>query len=580
MFRVLNIFLFVFLIPLNVVCQLNKYREANTLFLEGSYSAAQSLYQQMISENNEDELLFYYNAKCAKHLYAKDAIDLYENYLKDFSYSLYHQNVYEDLAFLYLRDLNYTKAINNFLLIENFNEKPYLIFNIAYSYFSLDSLDNAQYYFSKIISTDSKYSIPAQYYFSHIAYENRLYDSALDGFRKLVLDDKFRSIVPYYIAQIHFFQKNYKELISYVEPILSEVISSRKSELNRLLAESYYRTGQYNKSIDFFNEFLSEQEEVDINIYFLLGNSYFLEKKYLEAIKFLEMVIEAPDSTLQYSSYILGASYLQVEKYHYALQAFKKASSYSFDLEIKEEAFYNYLKLLYQLDMSFDNTFSVFQDYLNNYFNYKDEINDLVLKSLQNSSKHQEAFDALKDIETLNTDQKKAYQRLSFYLGVKEYNKDNYKNAINYFTLSNKYIIDKDISYINSFWLADSYYKINDFESSIKKYIDLPVKNVGGSLYYSFLREYNLAYAYFKQKKYDLANKYFRNYEQVVSDTMRLHDTYLRIADCFFMQRQYSSSEKYYSKAIDFGLPMISLSISFNCSVSSIFNKASISIYL
>jgi len=34
---------------------------------------------------------------------------------------------------------------------------------------------------------------------------------------------------------------------------------------------------------------------------------------------------------------------------------------------------------------------------------------------------------------------------------------------------------------------------------------------------------------------------------------MRLHDTYLRIADCFFMQRQYSSSEKYYSKAIDFG---------------------------
>ena len=259
-------------------------------------------------------------------------------------------------------------------------------------------------------------------------------------------------------------------------PILRNVISSRKSELNRLLAESYYRTGQYNKAIDFFNEFLNDNEEVDINTYFLLGNSYFLEKKYLEAIKFLEMVVEAPDSTMQYSSYILGASYIKIERYHYALQAFRKASSYSVDLEIKEEAFYNYLKLLYQLDMSFDNTFSAFQDYLNNYFTYKDEINELVLKSLLNSSKHQEAFDALKEIETLNTDQKKAYQRLAFYLGVKEYNKDNYKNAINYFTLSNKYNIDKDISYINGFWLADSYYKINDFESSIKKYIALPVK--------------------------------------------------------------------------------------------------------
>ena len=231
-----------------------------------------------MSENIEDALPFYYNAKCAKYLFANDAIDLYENFLKYFSYSSYHQSVYEDLAFLYLRDLDYNKAISNFLLIENFSDKPYLIFNIAYSYFSLDSLNDAQYYFSKILNIDSKYSIPAQYYYSHIAYENKLYNSALEGFEKLVLDEKFGSIVPYYIAQIHFFQKNYKELISYVVPILRNVISSRKSELNRLLAESYYRTGQYNKAIDFFNEFLNDNEEVDINTYFLLGNSYFLEK--------------------------------------------------------------------------------------------------------------------------------------------------------------------------------------------------------------------------------------------------------------------------------------------------------------
>ena len=113
-----------------------------------------------------------------------------------------------------------------------------------------------------------------------------------------------------------FFQKNYRELISYVEPILSDVISS-KSELNRLLAESYYRTGQYSKAID-FNEILSEQKKL-ILIFILLGNSYFLEKNYLEAIKFLEIVTDTPDSTMQYSSYILGASYLQMKNFitHY-----------------------------------------------------------------------------------------------------------------------------------------------------------------------------------------------------------------------------------------------------------------------
>ena len=56
MLRLLNIFLFVFLIPLSVVCQLNRYSEANTLFIDGSYSAAQSLFQELMSENIEDPL--------------------------------------------------------------------------------------------------------------------------------------------------------------------------------------------------------------------------------------------------------------------------------------------------------------------------------------------------------------------------------------------------------------------------------------------------------------------------------------------------------------------------------------------
>ena len=35
---------------------------------------------------------------------------------------------------------------------------------------------------------------------------------------------------------------------------------------------------------------------------------------------------------------------------------------------------------------------------------------------------------------------------------------------------------------------------------------------------------------------------------------MNLNDTYLRIADCFFMNQEYSLSEKYYDKAIAYSL--------------------------
>ena len=71
---------------------------------------------------------------------------------------------------------------------------------------------------------------------------------------------------------------------------------------------------------------------------------------------------------------------------------------------------------------------------------------------------------------------------------------------------------------------------------------------------YDKLRKYNLGYALFKQGKYKSANAYFRKYEKLATDSMHLNDTYLRIADCFFMTQEYSLSESYYDKAIDYSL--------------------------
>ena len=59
---------------------------------------------------------------------------------------------------------------------------------------------------------------------------------------------------------------------------------------------------------------------------------------------------------MQNSAYYLGASYLKLEHNHYALQAFKKASTYNCNQVVKEDAYFNYAKLSYQLELPFDNT--------------------------------------------------------------------------------------------------------------------------------------------------------------------------------------------------------------------------------
>ncbi len=554
--KIVKIILLSLLCSVNVIAQNTESNEAIALFLEGKYSAAQALCQQEIINDASDENAHYYNAKCSKELFASDAIFLYEKFLLDFPFTTFKDEVNEDLALLYYRGLDYLKAINYFLQLKNIEDFPHLTFKLAYANFSIDSLVDAQYYFSKLVNIESKYAATAQYYSAYIAYENGLYKTALNGFRNLTPDEQFGAIAPYYITQVYFFQQNYKQLITFASPLIEGVIPSRKAEVNRLLAEAYYRTEDYENAIVHFNAYVQQGEQVNPIVHFLLGQSYFKISQFENAIDNLEKVSNTVDSVAQHATYCLGSSYLEVEQFNYALQAFKKSATYTYNLELQEDAFYNYAKLSYQLDLPFDNTLEVLKTYLEKYDNalHKKEIETLMVQTFQGSSKYDEAFEALKDIHLPNNEQQKSMQQLAFFLGVKEYNKTNYNDALSYFQSATQYPVDDKIAYVNAFWLADCYYQLNNFEKSAEIYTSLAVNSTADLEVYNSLKQYNLAYAYFQQSEYVLANTYFRKYEKLATDSMHLNDAYLRIADCFFMTQEYSLSEKYYEKAIAYSL--------------------------
>ena len=86
----------------------------------------------------------------------------------------------------------------------------------------------------------------------------------------MVDDKEFGTIVPYYIAQIYFLQEEYQKLISFIEPMIENVIPSRISEMNRFLAESYYRIEDYKNAIVYFNKFLETEENPSSIVYFSL----------------------------------------------------------------------------------------------------------------------------------------------------------------------------------------------------------------------------------------------------------------------------------------------------------------------
>ena len=62
---------------------------------------------------------------------------------------------------------------------------------------------------------------------------------------------------------------------------------------------------------------------------------------------------------MQYSAYYLGFCYINSDNFNYAMQAFKKSSDLNYNWALKEESYYNYAKLSYELNLPFDNTLKV-----------------------------------------------------------------------------------------------------------------------------------------------------------------------------------------------------------------------------
>ena len=245
--------LFFAFLSYNLLAQKALFLEAKDLFKEGNYSASQSILNDLTLNYNEPEIM-YLNARCSKELFSDDAIFLYNKLNTIFPYHSFKNEVNEDLALIFYRNKEYQKAINSFLEVNELSHEH--LFKLAYSYFSLDSLDAAQFYFAKLMNAKNKFASPSKYYYAYISYKKGLYKSALKNFKALLNDSKFSSIVPYYISQIYFYQKEYDNLIVFAQPILDNVIDSRKSEIYRLLAEAYYRTNDFQNAIYNFEEFI------------------------------------------------------------------------------------------------------------------------------------------------------------------------------------------------------------------------------------------------------------------------------------------------------------------------------------
>jgi TolA-binding protein len=548
--------------------QKQKYGSAQRQFVKAinQYAASPNYVIRMDAE--------YYAAICALELFNKDAELLLKKFIADHPESPRVQLAHFQLGKYNYRKKQYKKAIEWFAKVDVYDltneDRSEFYFKRGYSYFVEDSMGFAQKDFFEIKDVDNKYAIPATYYYAHIAYTQKNYQTALVHFNRLKKNESFGAISVYYIAQLFYLQEKYDSVIVFAKPIM-DTTTKRLKELTKIMGESYYRTARYKECIPYFEKYkdfvgLTRPE------WYQLGMAYYKTTAYHSAISCFQSAADGVDSMAQSAYYHLGDCFLKPSPYAggnntkvEAKNAFDRAYKLGLDKNITEDAHFNYAKLCYELAYSpFNEAAVALNDYIAKYPQSPrvDECYRYLINVLLSTKNYKEAMKSIEGMKLANEEMKTAYQKISFLYALQLHSNSQFQEAVAYLNQSLQYPLNRNYTALANYWKGEAYYILADrnnirygYDSAMACYTNF-LSHPGAINYPEYYpAHYNVGYAYFKKEDYLQANTWFRKYVSLKANEPKekMNDAYLRVGDGFFMTKDYANAADYYDNALQFG---------------------------
>ena len=541
------------------------FRKGIDLFSKEKYTAAQEAFKLVIDHYKTATSLVkpeaeYYFAVCAIELFNPDAEYLAETFIEKYPESPRVQYAHFNFGKYFYRDNKFPEALKQFEEVEDRNLKPVdkseYLFKKGYCYYQAKNNDKARDCFRQIKDdSTNKYKSPALYYYSHIEYQNKNYETAYKGFVSLKSDETFAPVVPYYITQILYIQKKYQDVIDFATPLMEGASVNRVAEIARILAESYYQLGKYDRSLTYMEKYLQTAKTIVKADNYMMGFLYYRVLKYSDAITYFRQVTNENDSLSQNAFYHLADCYAKLNQKDKARNAFMAAAKMDADKNIKQDAMFSYAKITYEIGHSpFNEAILSFQQYIDAYPEATniDEAYGYLAKVYMSTKNYKDALAWLDKIKKRDNEMNLAYQRIAFYRGLEIYNSLDYSGAIDMFSKSLQYsMFDKNLTALSYFWRGDAQYRLEKYDEAIDDYKVFTTSPgaIGKSEYP--LAHYYLGYCFFKLKKYDDASRWFRTFVEFknVGKSKNYCDACNRTGDCYFMQKKYDVAMKFYDQA-------------------------------
>ena len=431
-------------------------------------------------------------------------------------------------------------------------------FELAYSYFNTNQFNKAKPLFNEIHQlSDNKYYYDANYYYGYLSYGDGKYKEALSSFKNVEDIPKYQGLVPYYIAQIYYFEGNREEALKYAENALSKGDISNKKELSLLTGQIYFEKKEFAKALPLLENYVVNSDKVSKEIMYELSYCYYQANQVDKAIAGFKQLSNEQDSLGQNSMYLLGDLYLKTNQKVNARNAFKYSADNSSNTLQQEISRFNYAKLSYELGYN-DVALGSINQFLSLYPKsiYVNEGKEILINLLANSNNYAEALQMYRSFETPTPTMKRVYPKILFGRAVEYINDQKLAEADD---LLNQVLRDPNAGAtgnLANFWKGEISYRLDRYDDAVKymnNYLQAGGKQGEAN---PTNAHYVLGYSYLKLEDYPKSSQNFKQVASSISSSSSslAQDAYVRNADAYFMQKNYSTAKNMYQHVIQNGL--------------------------
>lgn len=549
------------------------FNEATDLFFKEKYAVAQHIFDKFIrhpdASYNDVAVATYYAAVCSEQLRNDDALFRISEFMR-----LYPEHAKINMAQLVMGNIyfekgDYQSALREYLKVEpsevEFNHRSEYDYKTGFCYFQNGDKENAKKYFKRVSDGKSYYRNAATYYYADILFSARQYESADKEFHKIEKDKAFKKLVPVYQFYIRYYLGNEDEVLRMAPDLLDDKNLVLRDEVERIVGDVYFNRGEYRKALQYYH--LSDadaQSKSDDRrpapADYPMGYCYYMLGQYDSAALYLSKFEGKDDSTAQNALFTLGDTYIKLDRKNEARTAFKSASDMRHNLDIQEEASFNYAKLSCELNPNaYNESIRSFENYLKRYpkTKRKSEIQQILTSLYCTTKNYKDALSLIeKNKKELLKDatMRQAYQRILVNRGIDLINERNLQKASVCFdsavSVNAKPTVTTDALYLS----AESQYRLANYGRS-QKLLDrfFTSSSRKSSIYYPQAL-YTAGYVYMRRKMYDRAEEKFSEFLKLATDSTdrrQLLDSYNRMGDCLYVRKNFDGAIGYYDRVIN-----------------------------